>query len=149
MTEIWHLRLIRHDNLALGRNIPRYRPLRRTLRKNCDPLANSETLGMFDAEDSNNQLFLTRTFQSLASVKTRRILELLAQGPRGGSELLQVVDSTETRIRESMQALQMVRLVSEGESRKGTVYRLDHAGLDLARSWLDRVDAIAGIRGEK
>jgi predicted transcriptional regulator len=104
---------------------------------------------MFDAEDTNNQLFLTRTFQALASVNTRRILELLAQGPRGGSELLQVMDSTKTRIREAMQALQTVRLVSEGESRMGTVYRLDPAGLDLARSWLDRVDAIAGIRGEK
>jgi len=103
---------------------------------------------MFDAEDTNNQLFLTRTFQALASVNTRRILELLAQGPRGGS-VLQVMDSTKTRIREAMQALQTVRLVSEGESRMGTVYRLDPAGLDLARSWLDRVDAIAGIRGEK
>lgn len=104
---------------------------------------------MFDAEDPNNQLFLTRTLQALANVNTRRVLELLAHGPCGASELLQVMESTETRIREAMQVLQTVRLVSEGKSREGTVYRLDPAGLDLARSWLDRVDAIAGSRGQK
>lgn len=104
---------------------------------------------MFDAENPNDQLFLTRTFQALANINTRKILELLAQGPRARGELLQVMDSTETRIREAMQILQTVQLVSEGKSREGTVYRLDPAGLDLARSWLDRVDAVAGRLGQK
>jgi DNA-binding transcriptional ArsR family regulator len=100
---------------------------------------------MFEAETLNSQLFLTRVLQSLASANTRMIVELLAQGPRSRAELLQVMDSTESRIGAAMLVLQAVGLVSEGRDREGeTVYLFNQSGLDIARSWLDRVDTIAG-----
>jgi DNA-binding transcriptional ArsR family regulator len=101
---------------------------------------------MFDADDPNSQLFLTRVLQALASANTRKIVELLGQGPRSLAELLQVMDSTESRIKAAMLVLQAVGLVSEGRDREGTatVYLLNRSGLNLARSWLDRIDTIAG-----
>jgi predicted transcriptional regulator len=101
---------------------------------------------MLDADDRNNQLYLTRVLQCLANANTRKIVESLAQGPHSCSELLQVMDSTESKIKTAMQVLQTVGLVSEGKDRKGTttVYLFNPAGLRLARSWLDRVDTIVG-----
>jgi hypothetical protein len=100
---------------------------------------------MFEAETLNSQLFLTRVFQSLASANTRKIVELLAQGPRSHAELLQVMDSTDSRIRAAMLVLHTVGLVSEGRDREGeTVYLFNQSGLGIARSWLDRVDTMAG-----
>lgn len=101
---------------------------------------------MFDAENPDSQLFLTRVFQCLANPNTRKIIELLALGPRSVGEFLQVMDGTDSRIRAAMTVLQTIGLVSEGTDRGGTVtvYLLNRTGLNLARSWLDRVDAIAG-----
>lgn len=101
---------------------------------------------MFDAENADSQLFLTRLFQCLANPNTRKIVELLALGPRSLGEFLQVMDSTEARIKAAIQVLQTVGLVSEGKDRGGTatVYLLNRTGLNLAQSWLDRVDSIAG-----
>lgn len=101
---------------------------------------------MFDAENPDSQLFLSRVFQCLANPNTRKIVELLALGPRSVGEFLQVMDSTETRIKAAMTVLQTVGLVTEGKDRGGTttVYLLNRMGLNLAQSWLGRVDAIAG-----
>jgi hypothetical protein len=104
---------------------------------------------MFDAEDPNSQLALTRVLQSLANINTRRIVELLAQGPRSTAELLQFMDSSRERLRDAMQILQEVRLVSEGKSDEGKIYLFDAGGLDLARSWLDRVGAIVDGEGQR
>jgi DNA-binding IclR family transcriptional regulator len=97
---------------------------------------------MFDADNQNSQLLLTRAFQALANANTRKIVELLAQGPRSSQELVQVLDTSHAKIRAAMQVLQTVGLVSEGESRGETVYLFNPAGLNLARSWLDRVNSI-------
>lgn len=103
---------------------------------------------MFDAEDPNSQLFLTRVFQTLANINTRKIMEVLAQGPRSLTELLLVIDSTPARLQAAMQVLLTVGLVSEGKSREGTVYLFNSAGLRLARSWLNRVESVVDGRGQ-
>jgi hypothetical protein len=104
---------------------------------------------MFNADDPNSQLFVTRVFQSLANINTRKIVELLAQGPRSSAELQQVLDSSTARIGPAMQILQTARLVSEGEDQVGKVYLFNPAGVGLARSWLDRVSAIVDHRDPK
>jgi DNA-binding IclR family transcriptional regulator len=102
---------------------------------------------MFDPEDPNSHLLLTRVFQALANANTRQIVETLAQRPCGRAELLQVIDSTESRIKEAMKVLQTLRLVAEREA--GEVYTLDATGLDLARSWLERIYSIVGEEAVK
>jgi predicted transcriptional regulator len=104
---------------------------------------------MFNADDPNSQLFVTRVFQSLANINTRKIVELLAQGPRSSVELQQVLDSSKARIGPAMQILQTAGLVSEGEDQVGKVYLFNPAGVCLARSWLDRVNAIVDHRDPK
>jgi DNA-binding PadR family transcriptional regulator len=104
---------------------------------------------MFDPDDPHSQLFVTRVFQSLANINTRKIVELLAQGPRSTAELLQVIDSTDRRIKDAMQILQTVGLVSGGEDALGKVYLLNPAGLDRVKSWLDRIESIVDRRDPK
>lgn len=101
---------------------------------------------MFYAENPDSQLFPTRVCQCLANPNTRKIVEVLALAPRSVGEFLQVMDSTETRIKAAMTVLQTVGLVTERKDRGGTatVYLPNRTGLNLAQSWLDRVDAIAG-----
>ncbi|ABE62670.1 hypothetical protein Nham_1856 [Nitrobacter hamburgensis X14] len=103
---------------------------------------------MFDADNQNSQLLLTNALQALANANTRKIVELLAEGPRSSHELVQVLDSSGEKIRAAMQILQTVGLVSEGKSREGTVYLFNPAGLNLARSWLDRVNFIVDGLGQ-
>jgi hypothetical protein len=97
---------------------------------------------MFDADNPMSQLATTRVFQSLANINTRRIVESLAQGPRSNVEVQQVLDSTQKRIDLAMQILQTAGLASVGKDQLGKVYLFNPAGLNLARSWLDRVNAI-------
>lgn len=104
---------------------------------------------MFDDNGQNDQLLLTRVFQALSNINTRKIVELLAQGPRSCPELLQIMDSTDMRIKEAMKILATIGLVSEHQAPDGLVYILNSAGLDLAKSWLGRVESIRGCRSEK
>ena len=104
---------------------------------------------MFDAGNPNSQLLLTRVLQSVANINTRKIVELLAQGPRSPAELLQFMDSSDKRLQDAMQILQEVGLVSEGKSNEGKIYLFNAAGLDLARSWLDRVGLIIDGDGQR
>ena len=104
---------------------------------------------MFDDTGHNGELFLTRVFQALSNINTRKIVELLAQGPRSCPELLQIMDSTDMRIKEAMKILETIGLVSEQQAPDGAVYVLNTAGLDLAKSWLGRVESIRDYRSEK
>jgi predicted transcriptional regulator len=104
---------------------------------------------MFDAENPNSQLLLTRVLQALANINTRRVVELLAQGPRSLKEMCQFVDLSEKRLLAAMEILRDVELVSEAKSSEGAVYVFNRAGLVLARSWLDRVDSIVGDKGQE
>jgi hypothetical protein len=104
---------------------------------------------MFDADDPNSQLFLTRVFQALANINTRKLVETLAQGPCSGSDLIEVMDSSNTRIVEVMEILRTVGLVEEREAPESKIYVFNPAGLDLARSWLERVYSIVDGRGLK
>ncbi|WP_431203189.1 ArsR/SmtB family transcription factor [Bradyrhizobium betae] len=99
---------------------------------------------MFDPDDPNNQLFLTRVFQALANINTRKILETLAQGPCSRGDLLLVLDTSTARIVEVMEILHTIGLVAEKETREGKVYVFNPMGLDLARSWLERLYSIVG-----
>lgn len=106
---------------------------------------------MFDPDNPNNQLFLTRVFQALANINTRKILETLAQGPcsRGDLLLLLVLDTSTARIIEVMDILRIIGLVAEQETREGKVYVFNPTGLDLARSWLERLYSIVDGRAPK
>jgi predicted transcriptional regulator len=104
---------------------------------------------MFDDTGHNGQLLLTRVFQALSNINTRKIVELLAQGPRSCPELLQIMDSTDIRIKEAMKILGTIGLVSEHPAPDGVVYVLNSAGLDLARSWLGRVESIRDYQSAK
>jgi hypothetical protein len=95
---------------------------------------------MFDADNPNVQLLLTRVLQSIANNNTRRIVELLAQ---------EFVDIPAGRLLGALEALCEVGLVSEGASSDGIVYVFNRAGLVLARSWLDRVESITENEGHK
>jgi hypothetical protein len=104
---------------------------------------------MLDTDDCINQLFVTRVFQALANINTRKIVETLAQDPCGRVELLQIMDSSKAQIVEVMGILQTVGLVAEREAREGTVYVFNPVGLDLARSWFERVYSIVDGQAPK
>jgi hypothetical protein len=104
---------------------------------------------MFDADDPNTKLFLTRVFQALANINTRKLVETLAQGPCSRSDLMEVMDSSNTRIVEVMEILRTIGLVEEREARGSTIYVFNPVGLDLARSWFERVYSIGDGRGLK
>lgn len=104
---------------------------------------------MVDFDDPNNQLFLTRVLQALANINTRKILETLALGPCSRGDLLLVMDTSANRVSEAMEILRTIGLVAEKETREGTVYVFNPAGLDLTRSWLERLYSIVDGRSPK
>ncbi|MEW6149524.1 MAG: hypothetical protein ACOY3N_05960 [Bradyrhizobium sp.] len=104
---------------------------------------------MVDFDDPNNQLFLTRVFQALANINTRKILETLAHGPCSRGDLLLVLDTSTARIVEVMEILHTIGLVAEKETREGKVYVFNPTGLDLGRSWLERLYSIVDGRALK
>jgi hypothetical protein len=104
---------------------------------------------MFDFDDPNNQLFLTRVLQALANINTRKILETLALGPCSRGDLLLVMDTSTDRIVEVMDILRTIGLVAEKETREGKIYVFNPTGLDLTRSWLERLYSIVDGRAPK
>jgi hypothetical protein len=96
----------------------------------------------FDPEDPNSNLYLTRALQALANANTRKLVELLAVAPRSVVDLCSVFDLSEKNMTDMMKALGQAGVASQVKTRDGYVYVLDRRGINLARSWLDRIASI-------
>jgi hypothetical protein len=96
----------------------------------------------FDPEDPNSNLYLTRALQALASANTRKLIELLVRAPRSIPDLCSFFDLNEKSMEIMMQALCETSLASRVKARDGEVYVFERRGLNLARSWLDRIKSI-------
>jgi hypothetical protein len=101
----------------------------------------------FDPEDPNSNLYLTRALQALASANTRKLVELLALQPRSVIDLCNVFDLKTSNMADLMQALCEAGLASQVKSRDGIIYVFEERGINLARSWLDRITSIVGGAG--
>ena len=69
----------------------------------------------------------------------RAIVDLLAEGPRAVGELASVLPVTRPAVSLHLKVLKDARLVRSTPEGTRRVYELDPAGLDLLRTYLDRL----------
>jgi hypothetical protein len=101
----------------------------------------------FDPEDPNSSLYLTRALQALASANTRKLVELLALQPRSVVDLCNVFDLKPGNMADLMQALCDAGVASQVKARDGIIYVFEARGINLARSWFDRIASIVDGAG--
>ena len=78
----------------------------------------------------------TDVFSALASPVRRRILELLASGPRAAGEIAAEFALGRPAVSEHLQVLRNAGLVREQAQGRNRIYHLDAAGLAQVGEWL-------------
>lgn len=73
----------------------------------------------------------------LADPTRRRIVEMLAQGPRASGEIAAQFEITPSAVSQHLKALRAARLVSVRVERQRRIYALDQQGLDELAAWVD------------
>jgi DNA-binding transcriptional ArsR family regulator len=77
------------------------------------------------------------TIEALADPTRRRIVEQLARGPSSVGELAQALPVSRPAVSQHMRVLLEAGLVSYRSQGTRNVYRLEPAGFDTLRIWLD------------
>jgi DNA-binding transcriptional ArsR family regulator len=77
------------------------------------------------------------TIEALADPTRRRIVEQLADGPSTVGELAQVIPVSRPAVSQHMRLLLDAGLVSYRSQGTRNVYRLEPAGFETLRNWLD------------
>lgn len=96
-------------------------------------------------------------FDALGDANRRAILERLSRGPASVSTLAEPLGVSVAATLQHVQVLEKARLVSTRKEGRVRVCRLDRAGLDAARDWIDarrraqerRLDRLAEVLGEE
>ncbi|MDE3104164.1 MAG: helix-turn-helix transcriptional regulator [Acidobacteriota bacterium] len=78
-----------------------------------------------------------RVFHALADATRRAMLERLSQGPVSVSQLAEPLGMTLAAVVQHVQVLEQARLVHTEKVGRVRTCRLEPAGLDAARRWLD------------
>ncbi len=80
----------------------------------------------------------TAALNALGSPMRRRIVELLAARPRAVGELASALPVSRPAVSKHLRLLEETGLVAHEAKGNSNLYRLDAAGFEAARSWLDR-----------
>ncbi|HWG07367.1 MAG TPA: hypothetical protein VG271_20370 [Beijerinckiaceae bacterium] len=99
----------------------------------------------YDPDNPATQSRLTKICRVIANPNSRRVLEMLAFAPMTIGNLHERIDLRVERIRDAAEMLVSLNLVQRvgGRKRQAVTYRLAKGGLDLVRSWLDRVASMS------
>jgi DNA-binding transcriptional ArsR family regulator len=76
--------------------------------------------------------------EALADGTRRRIIERLARGPASVADLAAGLPVSRPAVSQHLRVLLHAGLVGYHEQGTKNIYRLERAGFDLLRSWLDR-----------
>lgn len=95
-------------------------------------------------------------FDALGDPTRRRIVERLGLGPASVSALAEPLGISLAAVLQHLQVLERARLVATAKEGRVRVCRLDQAGLDVARRWIDarrrvqerKLDRLAQVLGE-
>lgn len=69
----------------------------------------------------------------------RAIVEELARGPRSVGELAEVLPVSRPAVSQHLKALKLANLVTDRAEGTRRIYRLDPAGIELLRTYLDHM----------
>ena len=85
---------------------------------------------------------------ALADPTRRAIFELLGEGPRAVGELAARLPVSRPAVSQHLRVLKGAGLVSERKDGTRNLYRLEPAGLQELRNWVERFwdDALAGFK---
>jgi len=105
----------------------------------------------YDPDNPATQSRLTNICRVIANPNSRRMLEMLAVAPMTIGDLHERIDLSVERIRDAAEMLVSLNLVqrvggrrtSSGVKKRAVTYRLAKGGLDLVRSWLDRIASMS------
>lgn len=95
-------------------------------------------------------------FDALGDATRRAMVERLSLGPASASALAEPLGVTVAAVLQHLRVLEEARLVSTRKEGRVRVCRLEEAGLDAARAWIDhlrreqerRFDRLAVVLGE-
>lgn len=80
-----------------------------------------------------------QSFSALADPTRRRILEILADGPRPAGELASSFEMSGQAVSQHLKVLRNAQLVRVRVEAQRRIYELDRAGLIELQGWLDGV----------
>ncbi len=81
---------------------------------------------------------MTRTLSALADPTRRIVFERLARGPQAVGELARSLPVSRPAVSQHLAVLKAAGLVTDRAEGARRVYRIDPAGLEALRAWLDR-----------
>ena len=89
-----------------------------------------------------------KTLDALADPTRRAIFELLGDGPRAVGELAARLPVSRPAVSQHLRVLKGAGLVSERKDGARRLYRLEPAGLEELRNWVERFwdNALAGFK---
>jgi DNA-binding transcriptional ArsR family regulator len=76
-------------------------------------------------------------FTALADPTRRHVLHHLAAGPKSVGDIAALMPISRPAVSQHLAHLKRARLVSEQRAGTRRIYRIDQAGLNTLRSWLD------------
>jgi DNA-binding transcriptional ArsR family regulator len=85
-------------------------------------------------------------FEALGDANRRAIVELLAAGPRSVQEVADAMPISRPAVSRHLRLLKDAGLVTEEPLGTRRIYRLQEAGLDAVRAYLERVWAASAAR---